>query len=598
MSGPILYAEAVILPYGLQFIGQGGCIEHADAFRILHSHLLGNSEASMEKLYNVPCSLSFGSTNLCGTLVSTNSFGSDGNVLNERIVCERERTSRILLEFKEGNFIKYQLLRINGYYLLQCPSGNLISTMEGCGCLEGGKVSLDSQDKILSIAITFDGNMSIKGMVGDQSVGVTEVKMDEPFSRNIIRDEIKLVQSWNDFYLNSDFHLNFSCEAISTKMEEYNTICHVFDGLCASFGEVLSVSSCVDIMMPKETSESANLKTGEWVQGDLISVRGKVENIHSHVYKGGRCLLGNEKYSLCIHVADNNHMVCIRGYLSKHSSTVGIGPGATVTFHRVLLIRHELVLTPVTYIEVTSISHPDLTEESVISPLKSNCLKDCSLSTVSPCLFFHRKHFVEDRPMQFQCRVATVLKLVLDKSTNHGKIPNVKVRLAGFILDDGSSLCCCWADDARAELLLRLQEVAQMDAFVNLELSKGGKSTKLHRTIGCCLETMLKRHTGVIVKNCGIPPDFSCQDLDASSVLHKVLSRFEDKLLKFIILNACWKGTLNVIASVRNPDDFNGFNIEFPDFPVRNMQMLWIKEVFPVDPLEEARRLHGILENS
>jgi len=83
-----------------------------------------------------------------------------------------------------------------------------------------------------------------------------------------------------------------------------------------------------------------------------------------------------------------------------------------------------------------------------------------------------------------------------------------------------------------------------MDAFVNLKISKGGKRTKLHHTIGCCLETMLKRHTGVIVKNCGIPPDFSCQDLDASSVLHKVLSRFEDKLLKFIILNACWKGTL------------------------------------------------------
>jgi hypothetical protein len=67
------------------------------------------------------------------------------------------------------------------------------------------------------------------------------------------------------------------------------------------------------------------------------------------------------------------------------------------------------VLTPVTYIEVTSISHPDLTEESVISPLKSNCLKDCSLSTVSPCLFFHRKHFIEDRPMQFQCRVGCFL---------------------------------------------------------------------------------------------------------------------------------------------------------------------------------------------
>ncbi|CAL5088555.1 unnamed protein product [Urochloa decumbens] len=597
MSGPILYAEAVILPYDLQFIGQGECIEHAEAFRMLHSHLLSCSEASMAKLCNIPCSLSFGSTNLCGTLVSSNSCGSDSTLLNDLIVCGREHTSRILLEFKEGNFVKYQLLRINGYYLLQCPNGNLTCTMEGCGCLEGGKVSLDSPNKIWSIAITFDGNMSIKGTTGDPSLGVTSVKMDELVSENIIHDELKLVQSWDDFYCNSYFHLNFTREAISTKMEEYDSLCHALNGLFASSSEVLSVSSCND-KMPKEASGPANLKTEELVQGDLISVQGKVEHIHSRVCKGGRCMLGNEKYSLCIHVADNNHMVRLCGYLSKHSSTIGIGPGATVTFHRVLLTQHELLLTPVTYIEVTSISHPDVSEESVISPLKSNCLKDCSFSTVSLCLFFHQKYFREDRYMQFHCRVATVLKLILDKSTNHGKIPNVKVRLAGFILDDGSSLCCCWADDARAELLLRLQEVVDLDASVNLNLSKGGNSTKLHHTVGCCLEKMLKRHTGVIVKNCGIPPDFSCRDLDASSVLHKVLSRFEEKLMKFVILNACWKGTLNVIASVINPDDLNGFDVELSDFPVRNMQMLWIKEVFPVDPLEEARRLCDILGNS
>jgi hypothetical protein len=53
----------------------------------------------------------------------------------------------------------------------------------------------------------------------------------------------------------------------------------------------------------------------------------------------------------------------------------------------------------------------------------------------------------------------------------------------------------------------------------------------------------------------------------------------------------------NVIASVINLDDLNGFNVEL-DFPVRNMQMLWIKDVFPIDPLEEARRLFGILETS
>lgn len=48
---------------------------------------------------------------------------------------------------------------------------------------------------------------------------------------------------------------------------------------------------------------------------------------------------------------------------------------------------------------------------------------------------------------------------------------------------------------------------------------------------------MLKKHTGVTVKNRGTP-NFSCGDLDASSVLDKVLSRLEDKLLNFIVLGA------------------------------------------------------------
>lgn len=113
-----------------------------------------------------------------------------------------------------------------------------------------------------------------------------------------------------------------------------------------------------------------------------------------------------------------------------------------------------------------------------------------------------------------------------------------------LLADDGSSLCCGWADDTRAELLLRLQEVAHLDASVSLMLSEGGNSTKSQYTIGCYLEKMLKKHTSVTVKNCGIPPDFSCRDLDASSVSDKVLSRLEEKLLKFIVLNACWKGTV------------------------------------------------------
>jgi hypothetical protein len=112
-----------------------------------------------------------------------------------------------------------------------------------------------------------------------------------------------------------------------------------------------------------------------------------------------------------------------------------------------------------------------------------------------------------------------------------------------ILSDDGSSLCCCWADDARAELIL--------DASVGLKLSKDGSSTNLQFTIGSCLEKMLKKHTSITVRNYGIPPDFSCRDLGVSSVSGKKLSRLEEKLLKFITLNTCWKGTLVSLSIIR-----------------------------------------------
>jgi hypothetical protein len=120
-----------------------------------------------------------------------------------------------------------------------------------------------------------------------------------------------------------------------------------------------------------------------------------------------------------------------------------------------------------------------------------------------------------------------------------------------ILSDDGSSLCCCWADDARAELMLRLQEVAHLDASVGLKLSKDGSSTNLQFTIGSCLEKTLKKHTSITVRNYGIPPDFSCRDLGVSSVSGKILSHLEEKLLKFITLNACWKGTLVSLSIIQ-----------------------------------------------
>ncbi|KAM0827720.1 hypothetical protein ACQ4PT_067995 [Festuca glaucescens] len=602
--GPSMYAEAVIMPYSLKFTGQDDCIEHAESFRMSSTRSLCDSKVPMEKLCYIPCSLSFRTTSLSGTLVSSYSCGSDGTILIDTSGEERGCQSRILLEFKEGCLLKYQLLRIGGYYLLECPSDSSSFAVKGCGCFQCGKISLDSQDKLWSLAITFNGNGNIKQGTVDQSTG----EVDEPFSRNTSHNEIRLVQSWNDFHQYLDFQLKFYCEAVSGKMEEYNALCSVLNGLCSYSIEVITVSSCTDIMMRKKPFGSSNLQSEKLVQGDLISLHGKVENIHSHDCKDRRLAPGNEKHNICIHLADDNQTVLLRGYLSKHCYPVGIGRGASVTFHRVLLTRQELLLTTVTYIEVTSISHTELNRECATSPLMPGGLKDSSPSTVLPCPILHEKHFKDSRPMQFQCRVVTIHLLVLDsclndlqtsEAANNSKILAVQVPLAGFIVDNGTSLCCCWADDARAELLLRLQEIAVLDASVSLKFSKDRKKANLQQTFGSCLQKMLKKHKNVIVKNYGIPPDTSCRDLELSSGIGNVLSSLEQKLLKFMVLNACCKGTVNVTASVLDPNTIKASNVGLTDvYPVHNMQNFWVNASFQVDSLEEARRLLTTLENS
>ena len=177
--------------------------------------------------------------------------------------------------------------------------------MKGCGCFQCGKLSLESQDKLWSLAITFNGNINIKQGIVDQSIG----EGDEPFSRNTLHNQIRLVQSWHGFRQYLDFQLNFYCESVSEKMEEYDAVCYVLNGLCSYSIEVITVSSCTEIMMRKKPFGSSNLQSKKLVQGDLISLHGKVENVHSHDYKDRRLVPGNEKHNICIHVADENQTV-------------------------------------------------------------------------------------------------------------------------------------------------------------------------------------------------------------------------------------------------------------------------------------------------
>jgi hypothetical protein len=112
-----MYAEAVIVPYNLKFTGQDNCIEHAESFILSSTRPLCDYKVPMEKPCSIPCSLSFRSTSLSGTLVSSYSCGSDGTILVDTSGEERGCPTRILLEFKEGCLLKYQVYSLYEAYL-------------------------------------------------------------------------------------------------------------------------------------------------------------------------------------------------------------------------------------------------------------------------------------------------------------------------------------------------------------------------------------------------------------------------------------------------------------------------------------------------
>lgn len=106
--------------------------------------------------------------------------------------------------------------------------------------------------------------------------------------------------------------------------------------------------------------------------------------------------------------------------------------------------------------------------------------------------------------------------------------------------DDGSSLCTCWANYGRAETLLRVHESTNNAFFSVSELSRKKYS---QNTVGHRLHKLLRKHNGVTIRNHGVESDFHSVDLAFSSNSHEVFSNQEERLLQFIVLNACHAST-------------------------------------------------------
>ncbi|KAG0479698.1 hypothetical protein HPP92_010556 [Vanilla planifolia] len=199
------------------------------------------------------------------------------------------------------------------------------------------------------------------------------------------------------------------------------------------------------------------------------------------------------------------------------------------------------------------------------------------------------------------CRVVTIQLLVLEKldldygwseSSRQLRMASIKIPISGFLLDDGSSLCCCWADAESAKMLLRLEEVFCQLFFLH-GADSVGRTDAYHDTIGYRLEMMLKKHVKIIVRNNRNVPDDSLMDFTFSADSDEVLSNAEECLLRYIIINACQGSTFNVIGCKMDSTSLDLFDRDGEKWentmgPLTN---IWATDVLHINPLKKARNL-------
>lgn len=105
-------------------------------------------------------------------------------------------------------------------------------------------------------------------------------------------------------------------------------------------------------------------------------------------------------------------------------------------------------------------------------------------------------------------------------------------------------MCCCWADNGRAEALLRLHETTRKSFLTSSKILKTSGNQDFQHAIGYHLHKMLKKHHRIVIRNHGATSDLSCEDLTFSVDSHKVFSNADERLLRSIVLNACHASTL------------------------------------------------------
>ncbi|KAM5574673.1 CST complex subunit CTC1 [Rosa sericea] len=522
---------------------------------------------------------------------------------------------KILLEFKSDSFYKYQLLQIGCYYITKHDREDSFCNLKGSDYFIGQKILIPPTTHLWSLSFGSDevcqNNSSSKCIPLDDSL-----RSDEVLSG--YHNEVLLQTSDENLSeTSSDMCLCLSASVLGLGELHLKELKETLIKPVVTPKEIPKISSCIRpvTIAPPLSTESNRM----FPEGNLISMRGHVVAVHSIEDNSVDPHLNRQNLrdplelrflqrttSSCIHVLVDNQIVKLSGSLRKHDFPVGFGPGVDATFYRILAFweQNRWILTSVSFITIHSISGVNESCGVKCSNPASYMPNALPQEIVRSGLISELVQSSDLKPMLLHCRVVAIHFLVLEKKSrnvnyqlkNHLRQHLVDVPLAGFVLDDGSSPCCCWANAERAATLLRLHEEFPQLAFENsgwtlkwVRADNNSWSSTIYH-----LERILNNHHRIVVRNYGSMFDSSYQDLAVSVSSDNPLSSYDENLLKFIVFNACFSKFWTIGASMMDLDAVRRLkteNLVETEMSMHSMQHIWATEVQHINHLSQARNV-------
>ncbi|KAL8230888.1 hypothetical protein R6Q57_000666 [Mikania cordata] len=556
------YAEAIVLPWNLVLHNKEiDLIESSDGNN-LSDHLKCSSGdktwCDLRHLHEFPCTID------C-RVYSDKSITNLGSLLNCKTAAKKMR-----LEFKSDSFWKFESLRIGGHYLIKHHHKGLV-----CAAKDPDKVLVSPNSRLWNVSFSAHETDPITARSVGGCSGI-----------------------YPDIYLHlSPDHLSF----LEVKLRELKQ----------------------DLIQPTNSIRVTSASTPFGVvgvnllKGNLLSVQGCVVAVHRSDQSRFLTHLGHQTFhgarhhfvpgvtnSVCIHALIDHKIVKIYGSLSEHSCPTGFGSGVRASFHRVLLTGEGgvLRLTPSSFIEINSIIVDDnhCGNKRDITSVKSVVGTTTLFLTGHTALISEMMHLSDHKQMQLHCKVVSVYILVMEKNSEflqsakaNPEIPCVKFPLAGFIMDDGSSSCCCWTDNENAVKVLGFHEWSSHKRF------RGRLHTSNNKKLEACSYTMsrlsdiLNQHGRIVIKNQGSMSDSSYLDAAVSVDSDNVLKESDEQFLKSLIIQACSSNTWNVVGSILDSAD-NQIEEQLQRLDIKMMLPvvnILVSEVSHLDILSEGRSI-------